>query len=275
MQVARITGLHPAWMDALERTHLVKSLPHADLPTRLVDSREEAERAVAREIVELVRAKPTAVLGLPTGNTPIGVYRELIRARAAGEVSFARATAFNLDEFLGVEPGHAASFERWMETSFFAHVDFERSRCHIPRVGGGADPLQVARDYESEIRAAGGMDLLLLGVGRNGHIGFNEPGSASDSRTRVVELHRETREDAANAFGGLEHVPTRAITMGVATMLDARAIRVLAFGARKAEIVRRTLLDPRSSACPATFLRGHRDVTLTIDRDAAASLPGA
>jgi glucosamine-6-phosphate deaminase len=263
-------------MDVRERMHEVKRLPDVSLPTYLVASREEAERAVAREVVELVRAKPAAVLGLPTGNTPIGVYRELIRAHGAGEVSFARATAFNLDEFLGVEQGHAASFERWMETKLLEHVDFERSRCHIPRVGGGVlDAAEVARAYESAIETAGGIDLLLLGIGRNGHIGFNEPGSASDSRTRVVELHPETREDAASAFGGLARVPTHAITMGVATMLNARAIRVLAFGARKAEIVRRTLVDPRSSACPSTFLRGHRDVTLMIDRDAAAALPGA
>jgi glucosamine-6-phosphate deaminase len=254
----------------------LKSLADVSLPTFLFDTREDPERVVAAEIVALSRAKNDCVLGLPTGNTPIGVYRDLIRAQRAGEVSFARATAFNLDEFLDIERGHAASFERWMEANLFAHVDFERARRRIPALRAGVtDPHAVARDYESAIGAAGGIDLLLLGIGRNGHIGFNEPGSALDTRTRVVDLHPDTRTDAAAAFGGLERVPTRAITMGVATILDARRIRVLAFGARKAQIVQRTLFDTQSSACPATFLRGHADVKLFVDYPAAAMLPTA
>src|SRR5262249_47444260 len=137
----------------------------------------------------------------------------------------------------------------------------------IPR-----DPHAEAARYEAAIHAAGGLDLMLLGIGRNGHIGFNEPGSPRDSRTRVVELHAETRDDAAATFGGLEHVPRRAITMGVATILDAQSVRVLAFGARKARILRRTLLDPISAAVPSTFLREHADVRIYADREAAREL---
>jgi glucosamine-6-phosphate deaminase len=251
---------------------VVKSLPDVGLPTFVVEAREEAEREVAREVVGLVRERPDAVLGLPTGNTPVGVYHELIAAHRSGDVSFARAQAFNLDEYLGLESMHPGSFERWMEAHFFAHVDFDRARRHVPSVTVAKDADRVAREYESSIRTAGGIDLLLLGIGRNGHIGFNEPGSPRDSRTRVVDLHPITRADAAVTFGGLEHVPKSAVTMGIGTMLDARRIRVLAFGERKAAIVRETLFAPQSSACPATFLHGHRDVKLFVDAGAAMEL---
>ena len=250
----------------------MKSLSGVDLPTFVVEAREEAEREVTREIVALVQDRPEAVLGLPTGNTPVGVYRELIAAHHSGGVTFARASAFNLDEYLGLGPDHPASFERWMEAHFFAHVDFEPERRHVPALARSANADEVARAYELEIAAAGGVDLLLLGIGRNGHIGFNEPGSARDSRTRVVDLHSVTRADAAATFGGVDHVPVSAITMGIATMLDARRIRVLAFGERKAAVVRDMLLSPQSSACPATFLRGHPDVKLFLDAGAAFGL---
>lgn len=253
----------------------VKSLSGVDLPTFVVESREEAEREVAREIAALLRDRPHSVLGLPTGNTPIGVYRELIAAHRGGGVSFARASAFNLDEYLEVGADHPASFERWMDAHFFAHVDFDPSRRRVPAAANRNDPHVVAGEYEQSIRAAGGLDLLLLGIGRNGHIGFNEPGSAPDSRTRVVDLHAITRADAAAVFGGIDHVPMRAITMGIATMLDARRIRVLAFGERKSAIVRDALFAPQSSACPATFLRGHADVKLFVDAAAASALRNA
>lgn len=241
------------------------------LPTFLVDSREEAERAVAAEIVELLHSYRGIVLGLATGRTPIGVYRELIRAHAAGAATFARSSSFNLDEFVGLEPGHPASFARWMQQHLFDHVDFRAGTHHLPRPAPG-DEHACARAYEESIRRAGGIDLQILGIGRNGHIGFNEPGSERDTRTRAVELHADTRGDAAATFGGLDRVPVRAITMGVATILDARRIRVMAFGAEKAAIVRRTLLDPVSSACPATYLRGHHDAVLYVDGEAAAHL---
>jgi glucosamine-6-phosphate deaminase len=250
----------------------VKSLSGVDLLTFVAESREEVEREVAREIVELVRTKGDLVLGVPTGNTPVGVYRDLIGAHRSGAVTFARASVFNLDEYLDIEPDHPASFGRWMDEHLFAHVDFDRARRHVPSAPKGCDPQAIAHEYEDSMRTAGGLDCLLLGIGRNGHIACNEPGSARDSRTRVVELHPITRADAAATFGGLEHVPFCAITMGVATMLDARRIRVLAFGERKAEIVRDTLFAPQSSACPATFLRGHPDVKLYLDAPAASIL---
>lgn len=255
----------------------MKSISNSSLPTFLVETREEAERVVADEIASLVRAKPEAVLGLATGNTPIGVYRELIQKCATRETSFARATTFNLDEYLDLPPGHAGSFRVWMQRTLFAHLDLAPERTNLPELDGAVsgnaiDAHAVAAHYESSIRAAGGLDLQILGIGRNGHIGFNEPGSSRDSRTRVVQLHATTREDAARSFGGIEAVPVRALTMGVATILDARRIRVLAFGAHKSAIVRRTLFDDVSSECPSTFLRGHADVALYVDREAASEL---
>lgn len=249
----------------------MKQLAVQGPPTFVVDARVDAERAVAAEIAELLRAKPTAVLGLATGTSPTGVYRELWAAAAAGTVSFARATTFNLDEYFGLEPGHACSFRRWMQERLFAHVGPKAT--YFPEVReAGTSPVIACDRFEQAIRASGGIDLQILGIGRNGHIGFNEPGAPRDSRTRLVELHPLTRELAASTFGGIERVPRTAITMGVATILDAKRIRVLAFGAEKAEIVKRTLQGDVSPDCPATFLREHGDVRLYLDRAAASLL---
>ena len=225
---------------------------------------------MAREIADLVRAKPAAVLGLPTGETPVPLYRELAQLHAAGELSFARARSFNLDEYVGLPAGDPRAFRAWMQRQLFDAVDFAPASARLPRGDGDAE--LEARRYADALAQAGGIDLQLLGIGRNGHIGFNEPGSARDSRTRVVALAPETRADAARHFGGLEHVPERAITLGVADILDARAIRVLAFGAAKARIVQRMLEGPIGPECPASFLRGHRDLRLVLDEPAASMI---
>jgi glucosamine-6-phosphate deaminase len=159
-----------------------------------------------------------------------------------------------------------------MEEQLFARVDLAPANTHVPRTDCAGDPEAEVRRYARQLEAAGGIDLQVLGIGRNGHIGFNEPGSARESRTRVVELAQETRAAAAANFGGLANVPERAITLGVADILDARAIRVLAFGKGKAEIVRRMLQEPIGPDCPASFLRGHRDLRLLLDREAASGL---
>jgi glucosamine-6-phosphate deaminase len=243
------------------------------LPTIVVEHRREADTAVASEIAELVRATPRAVIGLAAGDTPSGIYSELARMHREEHLDLSRIVTFNLDEYLDVPTGDARTFRRSMRARLFDHVGVPDANIHIP-------PSEVAREhaaatcasYERAIRDAGGIDLLILGVGRNGHIGFNEPGSTRDSRTRVVELAAETRADAARTFGGIERVPKSAITMGVATILDARRIRVLAFGAGKADIVARTLASPIGPELPATFLRVHTDVTLHLDREAAAGI---
>jgi glucosamine-6-phosphate deaminase len=234
----------------------------------VVDRREKAEIALAREIVELVKERRRVVLGLATGGTPAGVYRELARLRAAERVDFGAVETFVLDEYLDLAPDHPQTFARWLRERVHAPlgIALERTR-GIPIPTSGIE--KACADYERAIRDAGGIDLQILGIGRNGHIAFNEPGSERASRTREVELHPWTREDAASAFGGLDAVPRRAITMGVATILEARKLRALAFGSRKKEIVQRTLEEPIGPAVPATFVREHRDLVFWIDREAA------
>ncbi len=233
-------------------------------------SREEGCHALAREIAGLLRAKPEAVLGLPTGNSPVPLYRELVRLHREEGLSFARARCFNLDEYVGLSAGDPRSFRAWMQRQLFDELDFASAHTQLPR--GDGDAALEAQRFAAALAQAGGIDLQLVGIGRNGHIGFNEPGSARDSRTRVVELAPETRADAAAAFGGLAHVPERAITLGIAEILDSRAIRVLAFGQGKAQVVRRMLEGEIGPDCPASFLRGHRDLRLVLDAQAAAGL---
>jgi len=239
----------------------------------VADRREEAEVALAREIAALVRDRRRVVLGLATGDTPAGVYRELVRQHREEGLDFGRVETFALDEFLDLPGGHPATFARWLEERVRAPLGIDPGRAHLP--WAGPDPKRIpdaCRAYEREIADAGGIDLLILGIGRNGHVGFNEPGSTRESRTRVVDLHEWTREDAAPAFGGLESVPRRAVTIGIATILEARRIRVLAFGPRKAEIVGRALRDRVGPDLPATFLREHADLSIRLDREAAAGL---
>lgn len=249
----------------------MRLLPGLPIATHVFDDRDALARALADEVAALVTRPRGAVLGLATGTTPVDLYRELARRRREDGLSFARATSFNLDEYVGLAADDPRSFRAWMEEHVFAPLGFERARAHFPDVAA-QDLAAAGRAYERAISAAGGIDLQVLGIGRNGHVGFNEPGAPRDSRTREVELHAWTRADAAAAFGGIERVPRRALTMGVATILDARRVRVVALGARKAGIVRATLLDPQSAALPSTWLRGHPDVRLYLDRDAAASI---
>lgn len=234
--------------------------------------RAAAEAAVAAEVVDLVAARPDAVLGLATGGTMVGVYRALVAAARARGVSFDEVRTFNLDEYLGDLPA-ARTFRGFMREHLFAPLGIDDARTGFPDVARAADdPVGASRAFEDAIAAAGGIDLQLLGIGGNGHIAFNEPGSARASRTRVVELAPRTRADAAAAFGGLDRVPTRAITMGVGSIMEARALRILALGEGKAEVVARALEEPVGPDCPVTFAREHADAALHVDAAAASSL---
>lgn len=244
---------------------------HHKPAVRVVADRREGECVVADELEALLRAKPTAVLGLATGGTMTGLYAELATRHAAGRLSFACARGFNLDEYLGLSAHDPRSFAAYMRSALLEQVDFVAGAARVPR-GDAADHQAEARAWERDLVAAGGIDLQLLGIGRNGHIGFNEPGSCRESRTRVLELHTTTREDAAAAFGGLAQVPTHALTMGVATILDARRIVLLAFGRSKAAIVRRMLQSAPGADCPASFLQHHPNTLVVLDREAAAEL---
>jgi glucosamine-6-phosphate deaminase len=227
--------------------------------------------AAAAEIVAaMISAKPDAVLLLPTGTTPLGMYRRLVELHAEGGLSFARATFFNLDEYLGLAPDHLASYHVYMEENFYRLVDADPARVHVPD-GSAPDPEAECERYEAAIREAGGVDLCVLGIGRNGHIGFNEPGASFNSRTRVVRLAESTRRVNAADFEG-NRAPERAITVGMQTICEASAALLLASGANKARAVAAAVEGEVSEAVPASMLRRHPNTTFLIDAEAAAAL---
>jgi len=231
----------------------------------------EAACGRAAEIVAaLVAARPDAVLALPAGNTPRPVYAELARRHRDERLSFARATVFALDEYAGVGPEHRASFARFLDEELYRHVDLPPDRAHAPEATA-ADLDAACAGYERAIAAAGGLDLCLLGIGGNGHVAFNEPGSPFDSRTRVVDLADDTRAAAAAAFGG-GPAPARALTIGIATILSARRCVLLAYGAPKAAVVARAIDGPATPALPASALQLHADATFIFDTAAASRL---
>ncbi len=245
--------------------------------TAIIDTHGEIAHRIARRIAEIVRAKTAtggrAVLGLATGSTPIGVYRELIRMHREEGLSFAGVVTFNLDEYYPMDPESLHSYHRFMWENLFSHLDLGPANVHIPRGNVPRDEVEAeCRRYEDAVRAAGGIDLQFLGIGRTGHIGFNEPGSSLESRTRLVTLDSVTRRDAAADFFGEENVPREAITMGVATILDAREIVLVATGEHKAEIVRRTVEGEVDHEVAATYLQRHPQTTFYLDRAAAAAL---
>lgn len=234
---------------------------------------EEACRAVAQELTELILGKPASTLGLATGSTMVGVYGALVDALGARRVALDGLQTFNLDEYLGLPIGSPASFRAFMDAHLFGPCGFADHQVAFPAAAGGeASSASLTRGFEAAIDEAGGLDLQLLGLGRNGHIAFNEPGSRPDSRTREVELAPKTRADAAAAFGSLDAVPRRAVTMGVGTILEARRIRVVALGEHKAEIVARLVAGADGAEVPACYLTGHPDVRLHVDAAAGSRL---
>jgi glucosamine-6-phosphate deaminase len=227
--------------------------------------------AAAAEIVaRMIRAKPDAVLLLPTGTTPLGMYGRLVELHAQEGLSIARATFFNLDEYLGLAPDHPASYHVYMEENFYKLVDADPARVHVPD-GSAPDPEAECERYEAAIREAGGVDLCVLGIGRNGHIGFNEPGAPFGSRTRVVRLAESTRRVNAADFEG-NRAPERAITVGMATVFEAREVLLLASGANKAGAVAAAVEGEISESVPASLLGRHPNTTFLLDREAASSL---
>lgn len=242
---------------------------------RLHPDKQTAAQAIAREIADLIQirsksSKPT-VLGLATGSTPLPLYAELIRLHREEGVSFRSVVTFNLDEYEGLGATHPQSYRFFMEENLFRHLDIPAANIHIPD-GLANDPAKNCADFEAAIRDAGGIDLQILGIGRTGHIGFNEPPSAADSRTRRVHLDEVTRRDNSVFFGDLGQVPHGALTMGVATILEARRIELIAFGEAKAEIVRRAMEEAPSPSCPATWLQQHPGCTFHLDAAAAKAL---
>ncbi len=227
----------------------------------------EAARVVARQIL----LKGDSVLGLPTGETPIGMYENLIRFYDQGLLDLSRVITFNLDEYYGLPQDHPQSYRRYMRERFFRHVNIPEENIHIPD-GLVPDPEEECRRYEAELARHGGLDLLILGLGPNGHIGFNEPGSDWGTETRLVALSEETRRREARRFGSLDLVPTRAITMGIKTIMRARKILLLASGREKALALKKAVQGPITKAVPASVLQLHPEVTVILDREAGSLL---
>jgi glucosamine-6-phosphate deaminase len=252
-------------------------VPNTKIPSIVFPTSNLAARHVALMIESLIRQNNSAgrptVLGLPTGSTPVGLYRELVRLHREAGLDFSRVVTFNLDEYFPMRPDDPQSYRRWMQETLFNHVNIPPQNIHVP---DGTVAAEDAEDYctryEQRIRRAGGIDLMVLGIGRTGHIGFNEPGSTRHSRTRRITLDPVTRRDAAGSFFGEDNVPHQALTMGVGTILDARKVVLLAFGEHKAAIVQKAVEGPVSDGVTASFLQQHPDATFLLDRAAAGAL---
>jgi glucosamine-6-phosphate deaminase len=251
--------------------------PYERLRAVIHTGADAAARVIAEEIAALIRRGAdegrTVVLGLATGSTPVPVYRELIRMHREERLSFAGVVTFNLDEYYPLPRDHRESYWRFMQEQLFAHIDIRPENIHLPSGEIGRDAVHShCQAYEDAIADAGGIDLQILGIGRTGHIGFNEPGSNASSRTRLVTLDTLTRRDAARDFLGEQQVPRYAITMGVGTILRARRVLLLAWGRHKAEVIARALEEPPSDRLPASFLQEHQDTVFHLDQAAASKL---
>lgn len=247
------------------------------IPTIIYENSSDAAEAIAHEIALLIREKAKkgakAVLGLATGSTPVGVYEELVRLHNEEGLSFKNVITFNLDEYYPIDPNSLQSYVRFMHEHLFDHIDIPKNQVHIPDGSIEEDDIQgFCDDYEEKIIKAGGIDIQILGIGRTGHIGFNEPGSRPDSLTRLITLDKITRQDAASDFFGEEYVPRRAITMGVGTIMSAKRIFLVAWGEGKARIIRETVEGEIKESIPATYLQNHPDTTIILDEAASEKL---
>jgi len=231
--------------------------------------------AAAKRCADIVESQITkmsdSVLGLATGSSPVGLYEELILRHREYGLSFRDVSSFNLDEYIGIPSDHSQSYRTFMNEKLFGKIDIDLSRTHVPD-GMAANPLQEGPDYEKKIAEAGGIDLQILGIGTDGHIGFNEPTSSLRSRTRVKTLTKRTMEDNSRFFEPGEFQPNLAITMGIATILEARRIILLATGEGKADAIRDTVEGPLSAFVPASALQLHERVTVVVDEAAASRL---
>ena len=236
----------------------------------IVGTKEEVVRKAAQRYVELLNRKPEAVLGLATGSTPLDLYAELARLCAEGKLSFAKAKSFNLDEYIGLEGTHDQSYRYFMDHNLFEHIDIRPENTHVP--SGFVKDDAEAELYDAEIAAAGGVDLQLLGIGNNGHIGFNEPLTPVTSLTHIVTLTESTREANKRFFNSIDEVPTHAVTMGIHTVMLAKSIILMAFGTGKAEIIKATVEGRPTISVPASLLQLHEDVEVYLDHDAASLL---
>jgi glucosamine-6-phosphate deaminase len=261
----------------MARLNLLEETRYEKLPVTVYDNQGEASLAVARRIADLIKSRQAkggkAVLGLATGVTPVGVYAELVRLHKQEGLSFSNVITFNLDEYYPMKPKAAQSYVTFMNENLFNHVDINRANVHIPDGTLSKEAVVTfCLEYEKKISDLGGLDLQILGIGRTGHIGFNEPGSAPNSGTRLVTLDDLTRNDASRDFGGKQNVPTKAITMGIGTIFKAREIILMAWSGKKAPIIKKAVEGEISGEVPATYLQLSDHVEFILDEDAASEL---
>ncbi|MFD0716486.1 glucosamine-6-phosphate deaminase [Paenibacillus sp. GCM10027626] len=237
---------------------------------RMFDSREELDAFAAQFFIDKINRKPQATLGLATGSTPIGIYENLVERYRKGDVSFSQVTTFNLDEYVGVPASNEQSYAYFMKNNLFGHIDLPVDRAFLPN--GMADDLQAECAHYDGMMAGQPIDIQLLGIGHNGHIGFNEPDEALQGGTHVVTLKQETRDANARFFASMDDVPKLAITMGVGSIMKARTIMLVAKGADKADIIKQALQGPITTQCPASLLQAHPDALILLDREAGGKL---
>lgn len=234
------------------------------------DTQRNCARMAAEQYRQLLAENPTRVLGLATGSTPEMLYEELVALCREGKISFKDVTTYNLDEYVGLDGSHPQSYRYFMDSHLFNHVDIDKARTHVPS-GIGITPEKAAQ-YDDEIKAAGGIDMQLLGIGPNGHIGFNEPGTPWDAVTHIVPLTEATLQANARFFASIDEVPKQAVSMGIKTLMQARKIILMAFGKNKAQAVAGLLSGHIDNQLPASILQLHPDCTVYIDDEAASLL---
>ena len=233
-------------------------------------SKEEINQQIASTIINLIKTKPNAVLGLATGSSPLGVYALLINAYKEGTISFKDITTFNLDEYVGLDETNNQSYRYYMNINLFDHIDIDKSKTNIP--SGTGDIEATAKEYDNKIAQAGGIDLQILGLGSDCHIAFNEPGTPFDSLTHVTDIAESTIKDNARFFEKIEDVPTKAITMGLKSIMNAKKIVLIATGKNKAQAVYDMIKGTKDTSHPGSILRDHNDCVIYLDNDAASLL---
>ncbi len=238
----------------------------------IFDDAQQVAVNAAEWVAELITKKKNPVLGLATGSTPISLYQQLVNKYKAGELSFKNTTSFNLDEYLGIDADNEQSYRHFMNQNLFNHVDINIGNTFLPTCNQGENPREQGLAYEEKIKQANGVDLQILGIGANGHIGFNEPTSSLASRTRIKTLTQQTLNDNSRLFDKDEFQPTLAMTMGIATILDARYVLLMATGESKAQAVKDMVAGPLSAMCPASALQMHENAIILLDKAAASQL---
>lgn len=232
----------------------------------IVNNEKELSRLIAEEFIAQVNKKPNSVLGLATGTSPLGVYANLVKANKEGRVDFKDVATFNLDEYIGLEGTHNQSYRYFMNTNLFDHINIDKNKTHVLK--GTGDYLAYANQYDDEIKSFGGIDLQILGIGSDGHIAFNEPGTSFDSLTHVADLAESTIVDNSRLFNDISEVPTKAVTMGLRSIMNAKKIVLIATGKNKANAIKALLSGKKDINCPASILIDHPDCTIYVDEEA-------